>query len=201
MLNNNNNYLSYNNFDKVPTFPYQIIHYLIDGGNEDLFKALKYQDTDALSQNNLTSNEKLNLVWNGKDSQEQNYNIFLKPLIPNELDKATSQCQLRIFRYDTTPENRLNAVLIYEIDIITPEKCANLYYNNMLVERTDLIESLILNALNGTDIGGTQFLAFDRELSRSCKSLLNISNSKSFYGRSLFLAQRLISPDSSGGCV
>ena len=70
----------------------------------------------------------------------------------------------------------------------------------MLCERTDLIENLLIDALNGTDIGGTQMMMFDRELSRTCKSLLSINNSKSFYGRSLYIGQQLISPDTGGEC-
>ena len=200
MLNNNNSYIAYNNFKQVPTFPYRIIEYLIENSNEDLFKLLKYQTIDALDKDNLTSDEKLALIWNGIDTQEQNYKIFLKPLIANELGDATSQCQIRLFRYDTTPVNRLQAIMIYELDIITHEKCGNVYYNGMLCERTDLIENLLIDALNGTDIGGTQMMMFDRELSRTCKSLLSINNSKSFYGRSLYIGQQLISPDTGGEC-
>jgi hypothetical protein len=54
--------------------------------------------------------------------------------------------------------------------------------------------------LNGKEIGGTMPLSFDRTISRTCKSLMNISNSKSFYGRSLFLGQMLVAPDIGGVC-
>lgn len=198
MLNNSNTYASYNNFSTLPMLPYSIVEYLILNGSEELWKLLKYQTVNALDNEDLTIEEKKKLIWDGVDPQEENYGIFLKPLIGNSLDSGEEQCQLRIFRYDTTPVNRLQSTVIYQIDIICQEKCANIYYNDYFCERTDVIESLLLKDLNGVNIGGTGELVFDRTLSRTCKSLMNISNSKSFYGRSLFLAQNIIIPDGSG---
>jgi hypothetical protein len=198
MLNNGNSSTAYNNFSVMPTFPYSIIEHLILNGSEELWKLLKYQTIDALDQPNLTAKEKKKLVWDGIDPLEEKYNIFLKPLIGNSLDSGEEQCQIRIYRYDTIPISRLQATVVYEFDIICQEKCANVYYNDAFCERTDLIEALLLKDLNGVDIKGTGDLVFDRNLSRTCKSLMNISNSKSFYGRSLFLAQTIIMPDSDG---
>lgn len=180
-----------NNFSNVPLFPYKIIEYLIYNGSEDLWKLLKYQSVDALSRPILTPKEKVKLIWNGKDTQEQDYNIFLKPLVINSMDTSLEQCQIRLYRYDTTPENRYRAIIIYELDIITNEKSAIVTYQGLPCERTDLIETELLNSLNDCDIHGMGNLIFDRELSRTCKSLIGISNSKSFYGRSLFIGQRL----------
>ena len=198
-LNNGNGDTSYNNFSEMPDIPYKIIEYLIEHGTEELWKLLKYQSFDALQQEDLAISDKKKMVWDCKDPLEENYNIFLKPLIGNSLDSGKEQCQLRIYRYDTVPINKLNAVLVYEIDIICQEKCANIEKDGIIWERTDAIESKLLNDLNGVDIGGVGFLSFDRNLSRTCKSLMSISNSKSFYGRSLFFAVSFVAPD-SGGC-
>lgn len=200
MLNNGNSTTAYNDFSKLPLFPYKIIEYLIKYGSQEFWKLLKYQTVDALDQNDLTIKEKKELIWDGKNTEEQNYNVFLKPLVTNTLDDAESHCQIRLYRYDTVPENHLSAIIIYQLDIITPEKCANVYYEDVLCERTDLLETFLLNDLNGCDLGGTNSLMFDRTLSRTCKSLINISNSKSFYGRSLFIGQRLTNPTTDGGC-
>ena len=55
--------------------------------------------------------------------------------------------------------------------------------------------------MNGRDIEiGSVVVMFDRELSRSCNSQLNIGNSKSFYGRSLVMALEFISGESGGLC-
>ena len=60
---------------------------------------------------------------------------------------------------------------------------------------------MFLDIMNGRDIDiGSGMITFDRELSRSCNSQLNIGNSKSFYGRSLVMALQFISGESGGLC-
>ena len=71
----------------------------------------------------------------------------------------------------------------------------------MLCERTDLMESLFLNIMNGRDIEiGSGVITFNREFSRSCSSQLNIGNSKTFYGRSLIMALNFTGSEVGGGC-
>ena len=83
----------------------------------------------------------------------------------------------------------------------TNEKTCLVYQDGILCERTDVMESLFLDVMNGRDIEiGSGVVMFDRELSRSCNSQLNIGNSKSFYGRSLVMALQFISGESGGLC-
>ena len=147
-----------------------------------------------------TYEEKVALIWRG-DSIEQNYNVFLKPLVGSSMDDAEAQTQLRVFRYTTQPVTRFEAVMTIEADFITNEKTCLVYQDGLLCERTDLMESLFLDVMNGRDIEiGSGVVMFDRELSRSCNSQLNIGNSKSFYGRSLVMALEFISGESGGLC-
>lgn len=201
MLENNNAITAFNNFDEMPLFPYRIIEHLIKAKGEHaqmFWKLLEYQTIDALDKDDLTIQQKKAMIWDGIDTREENFNIFLKSLLGNSLDSAEQQTRVHIYRYDTTPINRLRATIIYEIDLIAQEKCANVLYNGVLCERLDLIESCLLNLINGAYIGGVGELMFDRTLSRTCKSLIGISNSKSFYGRSLFLGLTLLSADTDG---
>jgi hypothetical protein len=203
MLSNGNNSMAFNNYAEMPQLPYKVVTTLLTEESqaaEDFWKLLKYTDVDALKKNNLTYEEKMNLIWMG-DSIEQNYNVFLKPLIGSSLDTAEAQTQLRIFRYTTMPSTRFEAVMTIEIDFITNEKTCLVYQNGILCERTDLMEALFLDIMNGRDIEiGSGVVMFDRELSRSCNSQLNIGNSKSFYGRSLVMALEFISGESGGLC-
>jgi hypothetical protein len=202
MLENNNNYMSVNDYSEVPFIPYKIIQWLIVNNSETaemFWKLLKYQTIDALEQPNLTTKEKKNLVWSGQ-TDEENYTIFLKPLIGNALDSAEQQMNIRLFRYSTTPIDIFDSTMVYELDIVCHEKVSNVRYNGMLTERTDLIENLLLNLLNGKDIGIGINLQFNRNLSRTCQSLMNISNSKSFYGRSIFIGLEMIAPNVGGDC-
>lgn len=203
MLSNGNNSMAFNNYAEMPQLPYKIITTLLTEESkaaEDFWKLLKYADVDALKKNNLTYDEKMALIWMG-DSIEQNYNVFLKPLIGSSLDTAEAQTQLRVFRYTTMPTTRFEAVMTIEADFITNEKTCMVYQDGVLCERTDLMEALFLDIMNGRDIEiGSGVVMFDRELSRSCNSQLNIGNSKSFYGRSLVMALEFISGESGGLC-
>lgn len=207
MLANNNGTLSFNSFIEQPKIPYKIIEFLMASPSESaesFWKLLQYPDKDALDKPKLTVDEKLKLVWTPKQpnwEQEEDFGVFLKPLIGNSLNTAKQQTQLRLFRYGTTPESRMESVIVYEFDVITNEKTSMVYYDGIMCERCDLVEAFILNVLNGADVGiGQNYLRYDRELSRACQSLANISNSKSFFGRSFFLALLYVYPESGGNC-
>ena len=204
MLANGNSSMAYNSYKEMPQLPYKVIAALLTEKSqiaEDFWKLLKYTDVDALEKDNLTYDEKVALIWTG-ESIEQKYNVFLKPLVGSSLDDAEAQTQLRIFRFTTMPTDRFSAIITIEADFITNEKTALVYQNGLLCERTDLMESMFLDIMNGRDIEiGSGMLIFDRELSRSCNSQLNIGNSKSFYGRSLVLALQFISGESVGLCA
>lgn len=203
MLANGNNYMAFNDFAEMPQIPYKIVTTLLTETSkeaESFWKLLKYTEQDALEKDNLTYEEKFALIWRG-DSIEQNYNVFLKPLVGSSLDTAEAQTQLRVFRYTTMPTNQYEAIICFEVNFITHEKTALVYQDGLLCERTDLMESLFLNIMNGRDIEiGSGIITFNREFSRSCNSQLNIGNSKSFYGRSLVMALNFANGESGGQC-
>ena len=203
MLSNGNNYQAYTSFKEVPQFPYKIIEVFLTSDEEmveKFWKLLKYVDVDALEKPNLTYEEKIDMIWNG-DSVEQKYNIFLKPLIGSSLDTAEEQTQLRLYRYTISPNTQLEAVIAFEADFITNEKTCLVYQDGILCERTDLMETMFLDIINGRDIGiGNGVLTFNREMSRSCSSQLNIGNSKTFFGRSLVFALDFVDGQTGGLC-
>ena len=167
---------------------------------EKFWKLLKYVDVDALEKPNLTYEEKIDMIWNG-DSVEQKYNIFLKPLIGSSLDTAEAQTQLRLYRYTISPNTQLESVIAFEADFITNEKTCLVYQDGILCERTDLMETMFLDIINGRDIGiGSGVLTFNREMSRSCSSQLSIGNSKTFFGRSLIFALDFVDGQTGGLC-
>ena len=203
MLSNGNNYQAYTSFKEVPQFPYKIIEVFLTSDEEmveKFWKLLKYVDVDALEKPNLTYEEKIDMIWNG-DSVEQKYNIFLKPLIGSSLDTAEAQTQLRLYRYTISPNTQLEAVIAFEADFITNEKTCLVYQDGILCERTDLMETMFLDIINGRDIGiGNGVLTFNREMSRSCSSQLNIGNSKTFFERSLVFALDFVDGQTGGLC-
>lgn len=190
-MNNDNKDIKYNDFKNQPLIPYKILEALLTNTSESvnrLFKLLKYNDIDCLSKPNLTLREKKALIWRGQDI-EQNYNIFVKPLIGSSLVDSESQSQMRIYRYSTYPTNKIEATISIQIIFLTNEKSSLVEVDGILCERTDVMESEFLNIINGRDISiGSGYITFDREVIRSSTSQINVSNSRSVYGRSLLIA-------------
>lgn len=195
-------------FKSMPLIPYVIIEKLAEDESVDannIWKLLKYTTTDALKKDDLTYEEKMNMVWtpDKENSTQQNlFNIFLKPLVSSSLNTDESQSQLKIFRYKTTALDQMTSILLYEFDLLVNEvSCMVFDLEGRLLERTDVLESLLLEVLNGLDLGvGSSFLTFTRMQGGQCESLLNISNSKSLYGRSFLLALRYHDSSKGGAC-
>lgn len=190
-MNNNNKDIKYNDFSSQPLIPYKILEALLKNNSDhanNLFKLLKYNDIDCLSRQNLTLKEKTSLIWRGQDV-EQNYNIFVKPLIGSSLVDSESQSQMRIYRYSTYPDNKIEATISIQLIFLTNEKSSLVDVDGILCERTDVMESEFLNVINGRDIDiGTGYITFDRQVIRSSTSQINVSNSRSVYGRSMLMS-------------
>lgn len=203
MLSNNNDSVGFSSFSEMPFLSYKIIEVLLESNTEQaesLWKLLKYPTVDCLEKENLTFEEKRKMIWFG-DPEEQNYNVFVKPLLGSSMFTAEAQTQLRIFRNNTQPIDNYNSIVHFETDFITNEKSSLVRKDRMICERTDLMESYYLDIMNGRDITiGSGYLTFNKEYSRSCNSQLNISNSKSFYGRTLMMALNYSNVEYGGVC-
>lgn len=207
MINNGNIMSSFNDFSAIAYIPYKIVEALLLSKSveaENLFKCLKYSNSDCLSKPNLTLKEKRDMLWSPDKpnwTQEQNFNIFLKPLVGNSLDDAEQQTQIRIYEYNIMPTTKYQSVLSYAFDFITEEKTSLIISNGIPIERTSFMQSCLLSIMNGRDIGiGQNYFQFSRELSRYAGSILNISNSKSFYGRTLVMGLIYSNIGSEIGC-
>ncbi len=206
---NGNNTIAYNNFLHMPQVPYKIVERLATSTSqsaENLWKIIKYPTTDALSQPNLTIGEKMGLLWtpDSENASQQNlFNVFLKPLVSSALDDASQQIQLRIYKTVSKPMNNIEATLGYQFDMYTSEVCCMvLDEDGFLCERTDLMEAYLLDVLNGADIeiGNSFFQFYNRELNSIARSNLSINNSKSLYGRSMVLSLLYVNAKTGGGC-
>lgn len=226
---NDNSSIAYNNFLEMPTVPYNIIEVLLGEDSDvitdemkygvptrvaELWKVLKYNTTDCLAEKFdkktqklvpvkdwLTFDERKKMIWDDSKADEGKCSIFLKPLIGTSLNTAEMQTQIRLYRISVMPTTQYEAILCYEFDIITNERTCLVERNKVLVERTDLLEALILSIFNGRDIkAGSGYLTFNRELTRSCGSMLNINNSKTLYGRSIVFGLEYAIPEVGGIC-
>lgn len=203
MLVNNNRDTAFNDFSQLSYLPYKIIEILVKEKSEEaemFWKCLKYAEIDCLTRPDLTITEKKKMVWSG-EAEEEPFSVFLKPLIGDSMTTAESQTQLRLYREGTLPITQYDAIICFEIDIISNEKTGMIKYNKMLCEKTDFMENLFLQIFNGRDVEvGSGYLTFDRELTRSCDSSFSISNSKTFYGRTLILGLRYSNMQTGAEC-
>lgn len=228
-LINENSSVAYNNFSEVPRIPYKMLEVLLGENSDEItedmkygvptkiaefWKMLKYNTNDCLAEkfdkntnknvpvkNWLTFEERKEMIWDGSQADEGQCSIFLKPLIGTSLNTAEMQTQVRLYRISTIPTSQYDSVLCYEFDIITNERTCLVERNKELMERTDLLENTILSIFNGRDIGiGSGYVSFNKELTRSCGSMLNINNSKTLYGRSIVFGLEFMSPEVGGVC-
>lgn len=195
-------------FRKMPYIPDKIITELALSQSEDaeqLWKLLKYTDVNALTKPNLTLEEKVDLIWSPEkvtpERTQDTFNVFLKPLIPASLNTSESQTQLRIYRNRTSAVSIYQSTISYELDVIVNESsCMVRTLENILVEKTDYMEMLLIELLNTMDVGaGFNFLRFDRLSGGNSVSELNINNSKSLYGRSFILVLAYMDESLGGG--
>ena len=188
--------MTFNEYTSLPSVPYKIISYLAQN-NEKIFKALYYQGIDALEQPDLTLEQKLDMIYLD-EGKEVDKHLFLKPLIGDEMiDSAT---QLRIYKYGITPTSALTSVVHYRFDIITGSKISLVYNDGIPCSRLDIIESELLNALNGVDLFGTGKFQFNRDLSTQDKQILSLSNSKNFFGSFLIMSVRWVELEQGEEC-
>ena len=174
-----------NDFSNTPYVPYNIYDYLMRN-NENIFKILKYPTKDCLSKSNLTMKEKIALLWKG-EAEETDYHVFFKPLVGNEMTEETTQ--MRINKVYMSPDNIYLSTNTYEFMFLVGESIALIDYNGIPCPRVDVLETEVLKTLNGKYAFGTVgTFQFNRDMSRNCQSTLNVNNSKTYFGSSLYLA-------------
>ena len=188
--------MTFNKYNNLQYVPYQILSYLAEH-NDRLFKALYYNGIDALSKPDLTLKQKIDMIYLD-EGKEIDKHIFLKPLVSEEMIENTTQ--LRLYKYSISPTDAMTSVVTYRFDIITGSKTSLVYDNNIPCTRTDLIETELLNTLQGVDLFGTGKFQFNRDLSTQDKQILTLSNSKNFYGSILMLSVRWVNIDGCDCC-
>lgn len=176
----------FNSFSNLPNIPYKIMEYLAMSTlpeAEQLWKMLKYNSYDALSKNNLTLEEKMQLVW--KNGKQDKYSVFLTNLIEDAI--VESRCVLKIYDYMVQPIDIYNASVVYAFDFLYGGQMSLVALNGIPVSRADVFIRSICSVLNGADVGGVGVLALDDTLSRYSGTKSVIGNSKTFTGVCVYL--------------
>lgn len=165
----------WNRYEGLQEVPYKIIQYLMIN-NENIWKLLKYNEPNALSNPSLTLNEKAALIWDGNGDSES-YKVFRTPYLDDMFTEQTTQ--LRVYLTTVYPDNSKEGRISIQFQILTHVKLANIDNN---LNRVEVMVEEILKTLNGVDVGGIGVLAFDRKNSFYDIAAQEIWNNRNFYG-------------------
>ena len=178
----------FNSLAALPPSLYNIINYLATDKSveaENLWKMLKYNDYDALNKPNLTTSEKLDMLW--RSGPQEKYSIFLTNLIEDALPQ--SKCVFKLYDYMVQPEGAYVSSVIYAFDFLYGGQMSLVEYDGIPVARGDVFINSILSVLNGVTIIN------HKNLRASCKqfTVLHLDwRNKDFFAISQIIRNRLI---------
>lgn len=179
--------MSANIFSSMPFIPYKIVMALME--NENFCKLIYYNTMDALSQPNLTIEQKQALIWDGDKDRMDHYNIFLTNIQPNsEIENRTI---FKCYRTHTKPLNLVMATVAYRFDIIFGSKIPLVFCEGIPCNRGDVIEHEIMKSLNNIDVAGVGKLQYNAELTALCGTNIGVGNNYTFAGFSIVMATQI----------
>lgn len=173
----------YNSYSSLPMVPYNMLKYLALN-DEIIWKLLKYDDYDALSQPDLSFTEKMDLVW--KSGPQEDYNVFFTNLVEDAIPE--SKCIIKIYDFYIQPRELYTGIVIYCIEILYGGKNSLVQYNGVPVSRGDLVINRVLETLNGANVNGVGKMTFCDDMSRYDFARSVVGNSKTFTGMQLFIS-------------
>ena len=180
----------YNTFNGLSDIPYKILSILIEN-NEIIFKILKYEDENPLEHDNLTIDEKIDLIYrsgqenpNG-DEEDTGKRIFLIPKSTN--GTVTQQSQLKINLSSIIPKDQTRALCTYAIEIISSLDIDLL--DEGRCTRTGILCEEILKTLNGCRFDGIDGdLFFNNEMSRYDMLKHDVENNRNYHGYTIYMS-------------
>jgi hypothetical protein len=174
--------LSYNTLDRLPLMQYKIIEHLMLY-NEDIWKILKYDTSDALSQPNLTLHEKSLLVYPGSGVDANNFRVFMDYSIDDLFTQQSSI--LRVYPMIISPRSRILSDVTFCIEAFCHAKITQL---NNYTNRNVFSFQQIIATLNGANIDGVGLLAFDKIGNPNDKAVLSVYNGRNYQGYSIYMS-------------
>ena len=154
----------YNSFKGISRVPYIIVtEYLFY--NEDIWKLLYYVTDEngdpiarPLERPNLTSKQKRALIYDGKNDIND-FRVFFSNTPLSE--ETTGQVQqIRIFRDRILPKDVFMSNATWTIELPCHNAISTIIVDDIIVNRTDLLQEEIFETLNGREISGIGTLMF-----------------------------------------
>lgn len=156
---------TYNKYQQYPLTGYNIAKYLIEN-EEQLWKILKYSDSDAWKKDDLSHSDKADLIYAGQPNE-----TFYRLFFDSGQDNAWTEeaCFLRIATLVLTPSNYVYGYMSISFELYTHYKIATL---SNYTTRLDYGTQRIIECLNGADIPDVGRLYFDSRASSQTRSIL-----------------------------
>lgn len=198
-------YNEFNRFQNIDSVEGLIVNHLVKSHTKhaELFwKLLKYNDINALSQPNVSEDERLALVCNDNGEQTSK-RVFFAPFVD---DAWTEQCSsVYIFVENIYPIDHTRAAIGVTIESITHSKISaiagdgdpilnpNANPNDSDIEgnivvsfknRATVLLKCILAEINGLYLNGVGYLQLNNQDMFHGKVEMPLWNSRSFYGHS-----------------
>lgn len=187
----------YNSMKVLPYIPYRIMEYLATSPKaENIWKMLAYNDYDALSKPNLTTTEKLNLIW--RSGRQMDYGVFLTNLVEDVIPE--SKCIMKCYDYYIHANEVYHGTVVYAFDFLFGGTMSLVEYDGIPVSRWDLFVHELLDTLNGAYVGGIGTMTFLDNQSRYNHGQSVIGNSKTFTGGQIFLSVMVGDGGMEDGC-
>lgn len=167
---------AYNSYNGLSFLSYNIITLLFK--NEKIWKLLYYSDPNALSEPDLTPQQKRDMIWAGQENQED-YAVYLVPLAENI--EYNSKVILKLYCVSIEPQRQVIGQVFYAMEIMCQSRVS------MLADRRSRIEVLleeILKTVNGAEINGTSELFFNNDMGGSirCGTDMAIDQKRNYCG-------------------
>jgi len=175
---------SYNKFKKSRGMIYNIIERLMLG-NEEIWKLLKYPNSSALTESNLSLQEKAQLIYESQPDQSD-FRVFRQPFMSDGFSDVVTQ--LRIYTLVLEPTNKVWGTADFAIEILCHNDIVNLKsYEN----RLEVMLQQIIETLNGYEIEGLGKLFFNKDARSSNTARMNLYNNKSYLGYTMVMSTRV----------
>lgn len=162
------NSMNYNSFKDMSTIPNTIVtEYLFD--NEDIWKLIYYTLDDKgnpivkpLEMPDLTPQQKRGLIYQGVDDVNK-FRVFFTMFPQNEEINDQIQ-QVRIYRSRILPTNPFKSSVSWKFDLPCHFGVQTIIVDNIVRNRSDVLQEKILETLNGVEVGGVGALQFSYDM-------------------------------------
>ncbi len=150
--------LSYNQYAGYSQTPSKVMNYLMTT-NENIWKLLKYSESNALQQTNLTLAQKRALIYN-PSTPSDDYRLFTTRFVDDALTDEITHLHIYMGRVD--PANAQIGTIDIVFDVFCHNKIAILTYPGYKPNRHDVLFEELMGTLNGKDIKTLGRLYFNR---------------------------------------